>query len=400
MTSLEAILAAALTAVCLALSPAPAGAAGAGAAEAATMPDYPPDRGRLDSLLRGKYLDCHAHTAGIGAKGSGCYVGKGLRESWKFPIYLKAFGVTEEELETLGDGIVMERLSARLAESKTVGAAVVLALDGPLDSVGDLDSARTELYVPNDFVAREVRKYPNLLFGASINPLRKDALDRLRKAKADGAVLVKWLPSIQLFDPADTSLVPFYLELKALGLPLLTHTGKESSFHSAKDEYCDPRRLELPVSLGVIVIAAHVATPGKSEGEDNSERLMAMMPRHPTLYSEISSLTQINKIGRLPKILPRVEVKGRLLFGTDYPLIRTSLVSPYYFLHRIGWKQAREVGAIDNPWDRDVALKKALGVPEEIFRLSADMLLKDWGKAPTVAASPDSGAAIGNSGRF
>jgi hypothetical protein len=385
-------------ALALALAAAVA-AAGAGAAESGHAPDYPPDRARIDSLLRGKYLDCHAHTAGIGAGGSGCYVGKGLRESWKFPVYLEAFGVTEKELETLGDGIVMERLSARLAESRTVGAAVVLALDGPLDSAGNLDSSRTELYVPNDFVSREVRKYPNLLFGASINPLRKDAVDRLRKAKADGAVLVKWLPSIQLFDPADTNLVPFYLELKALGLPLLTHSGKESSFHSAKDEFCDPRRLELPVLLGVTVIAAHVATPGKSEGEDNSERLMAMMPHHPSLYSEISSLTQINKIGRLPEILPRTEVKGRLLFGTDYPLIRTKLVSPYYFLHRIGWKRARAVGAIDNPWDRDVALKKALGAPEEIFLLSAELLLKDWGRSRGLSASPAKEAAEVESGR-
>lgn len=349
--------------------------------------DYPPDRARIDSLLRGKYLDGHAHAAGIGAGGSGCYVGRGLRESWKFPVYLEAFGVTEAELEARGDGLVLERLSARLAESRTVGAAVVLALDGPLDSAGGLDSARTELYVPNDFVAREVRKYPNLLFGASINPLRKDALERLRKAKADGAVLVKWLPSIQLFDPADTALTPFYLELKALGLPLLTHTGKEGSFRSARDEFCDPRRLELAARLGVTVIAAHAATPGRSEGEDNSERLLAMMPGHPTLYSEISSLTQINKIGRLPRILPRTEAKGRLLYGTDYPLIRTRLVSPYYFLHRIGWKQARAVGAIENPWDRDVALKKALGTPEEIFLLSAEVLLKDWGRPSGAAAS-------------
>lgn len=336
------------------------------------------DRARKDSLralLKGRYLDCHAHTAGIGAGGSGCYVGKGLRNSWKFPIYLKSFLVSEEELVKHGDGLVMERLSAKLAQSATVGAAVVLALDGPVDSLGNLDSARTELYVPGDFVAREVRKHPNLLYGASVNPKRPDAIDRLRRAKADGAVLVKWLPSIMHFDPADTTLVPYYLALKELDLPLLTHAGKESSFHSANDVLCDPKRLMLPVLLGVKVIVAHAATPGENEGQENHERLMPMFQGHPNLYADISSLTQINKLFLLPRIVPRPEAQGRLIFGSDWPLINTALVSSWYYMHKLGFREIRGISAIENPWDRSVALKKALGVPEEVFRRTEQVLL-------------------------
>lgn len=334
-------------------------------------------RAKVRALLNGKYLDCHAHTAGIGAGGSGIYVGRSLRESWKFDIYLKAFLVSEEELDRHGDGLVMERLSARLAESRTVGAAVVLALDGPVDSAGNLDSARTELYVPGDFVARETRKYPNLLYGASINPKRPDAVARLRQAKADGAVLVKWLPSIMHFDPSDTAFAPFYLALKELDLPLLTHAGKESSFHSATDSLCDPRRLQLPILLGVKVIVAHVATPGKNHGEQNHERLLSMFAGNPNLYSDISSLTQINKLSLLQKILPRPEAGGRLVFGSDWPLINTALVSSWYYVHKLGLGKVREISSIDNPWDRSVALKKALGVPEDVFRRTETVLLGD-----------------------
>lgn len=341
---------------------------------AAALPVESP-RARIGAALKGKYLDCHVHTAGIGSHGSGCYVGKGLRGSWKFSIYLKSFLVTEDELKQHGDGLVMERVSALLAKSKTVGAAVILALDGPVDSAGNLDSARTELYVPNDFVAREVRKYPNLLFGASINPKRPDAIARLRKAKADGAVLVKWLPPIMHFDPADTTLVPFYLVLKELGLPLLTHAGKESAFNSANEAYGDPKRLELAALLGVTVIAAHVATPGENEGVDNHERLMTLFPKHPTLYADISSLTQINKLFLLPRILPRAEVEGRLIFGSDFPLINTKLVSSWYYLHKLSFKQVREISAVENPWDRSVTLKKALGVQEDVFRRTEELLL-------------------------
>ncbi len=325
--------------------------------------------------LHGKYLDCHAHTAGIGAKGSGCFISPKLRSSYKFPIYLKAFGVDEKELAQKGDSLLPNRISARLAESKTVGAAVLLALDGVVDSAGDMDTARTQIYLPDAFIAAETRKHGNLLFGASVNPRRKDALERLRRDKADGAVLVKWIPSIMDIDPADSANIPFYLAMKESGLPLLTHTGTENSFLGARDSLCDPFRLELPLNLGVTVIAAHVGTPGKSHGQENMERALIMTAKHANLYADISSLTQINKFGYLQKILPRKEVRGRLLYGTDFPLIETALVSPFYYTWRAPFSKLRAAARESNPWDRDVALKKALGVPEDVFTRSALLLL-------------------------
>lgn len=325
--------------------------------------------------LNGKYLDCHVHTAGLGNTGSGCFIARELRESYKFPIYLKAFGVKEKELMELGDGIIMDRISAKLSESKSVGAAVILALDGVYDSGGSLDSARTQMYIPNAFVAVETRKHANLRFGASVNPRRKDALAELEKAKADGALLVKWIPSIMDIDPADSALIPFYRSMKVLGLPLLTHTGTENSFLKANDSLCDPFRLELPLSLGLTVIAAHVGTPGKIHGQENMERALIMMTRFPNLYADISSLTQLNKLGYMKRILPRMETEGRLIFGTDFPLIETALVSPWYYLWRAPFKSLRAAAREKNPWDRDVALKKALGVSEAIFSRSAEILL-------------------------
>jgi predicted TIM-barrel fold metal-dependent hydrolase len=328
----------------------------------------------IDSLLKGKYLDCHCHTAGIGA-GSGCFISRKFRKSFKYPIYLKAFGVTEKELRDSGDALIMDRISRKISQSEHVGAAVILALDGVVDSQGRLDTARSQLYVPNDFVARETRRHPNLLFGASINPLRKDALAELTLAKVQGAVLVKWLPSIMEFDPADSALIPFYRALKELDLPLLTHTGTENSFLHAKDEFCDPMRLELPLKLGVTVIAAHVGTPGETGGEKNMERALRLLGRYPNFYADISSLTQVNKLASLARILPRPEAKGKLIFGTDFPLTETLLVSPYFQACKLSFKRLRAIAKLENSWDRDVELKKALGVPEEVFTLSAELLL-------------------------
>ncbi len=65
-------------------------------------------------------IDIHCHGAGIGAGGSGCLVAPRLRRSWKFRYYLKAFGVTSDELQREGDMLVLRRLSERLAASQLV----------------------------------------------------------------------------------------------------------------------------------------------------------------------------------------------------------------------------------------------------------------------------------------
>ena len=276
------------------------------------------------------YLDMHVHTAGIGAGGSGAFVGDEMRSDLRFRFYLHAFGVSEEELETEGDGLVIQRISAEVAESEQVARAVILAMDGVVAD-GELDREATQYYVPNDFVAAEVKRYDNLCFGASVNPHRHDALARLEQAKTDGALLVKWIPNVMHFDPADPAIEAFYRKLIELDLPLLSHAGNEQAFADARNDLGDPRRLAFPLSLGVTVIAAHIATTGKSEGEDNFERILPMFDEFPNLYSEISSLTQINKRNYLKRALKVPGLEGRLLYGTDYPLaVLPFLVSSFY----------------------------------------------------------------------
>ena len=319
------------------------------------------------------YLDMHVHTAGIGAGGSGAFVGAEMRGNLRFHLYLRAFAVTEEELKAEGDGLVIRKISAKVAESEQVARAVILAMDGVVAD-GELDREATQYYVPNDFVAAEVKRYENLCYGASVNPLRHDALARLEQAHKDGALLVKWIPNVMHFDPADPAIEPFYRKLIELDLPLLSHAGKEQAFADARDDLGDPRRLAFPLSLGVTVIAAHIATTGESEGEDNFERILPMFDEYPNLYSEISSLTQINKRNYLKRALDVPGLDRRLLYGTDYPLQFFPLVSSAWHLRHIGAGAARRVGSIRNRWDRDVALKRAIGTPEHVFARSADLL--------------------------
>jgi predicted TIM-barrel fold metal-dependent hydrolase len=261
-----------------------------------------------------------------------------------------------------------------LGQSRHVGRAVALALDGAVDDRGNLDTARTEFYIPNEFVAALAERHANLLFGASVNPCRPDALARLDRAAADHAVLVKWLPSIQLIDPADARLAPFYRRMVELRLPLLTHTGAEHSFTWSRDEFADPARLRLPLSLGVTVIAAHAAWPGRHDGERDVDRLASLMQEYPNLYADISSLTQLNKLGALREVLRRPEFRGRLVYGTDFPLINMPIVSPWFFPLDLSLRQRWQISRIKNPWDRDVALKQALGVPADVFTRAENLL--------------------------
>lgn len=319
-------------------------------------------------------VDLHVHAAGIGAGDSGAFINAEMADSYKFGIYLWAMGVTEEELAAEGDQVLLRKLSARIEAAERVSDAVILAMDGALRADGNIDRDRTQLYVPNDYLSRELAQYPNLHFGASINPTRIDAIERLEQVVADGAVLLKWIPNIMHFDPADRALTPFYQRMAQLGLPLLSHAGQERAFANANDLWGDPQRLALPLSLGVTVIAAHIATTGETDGVANFERILPMLREYPNLYVDISSLTQVNKLNYLARALQEVDLHRRMVYGSDWPLQFFPLVSPLFHLDQITLADAKAVSAAASPWDRDVILKEQMGVPAEVFARSRTLL--------------------------
>lgn len=289
-----------------------------------------------------------------------------MLNSWKFKIYLRFLGVTVKEMRERGDGIVADRVSAEIAASKTTAKAVVLALDGAMKD-GELDKEATEIYIPNEIVAKEAVRHPNLLFGASINPYRKDALQRLLWAKRHGAVLIKWIPSVMRIDPADHAIEHFYKKLVEYKLPLLVHSGYERTFTRSADQLCDPTRLEYPLSLGVTVIAAHMASTGRSQGQENFKRLLPLFVKYPNLYGDISATTQFNRIGFLRKMLQYPDLRGRVVYGTDWPLQYFPVVWSWYHLDSLSPHTAHKISKIKNTWDRDIRLKQALGLWPETF---------------------------------
>ena len=321
-----------------------------------------------DTLEEAHIIDWHVHVAGLGFGDSGNFVNDEMRNNFRFKFFLSWMDVTEKELEENGDQILVKKLNDKIAQSKYIDQAIVLAMDGVIDETSKtLDRNKTQVYIANEYVASQTAKYPNLLFGASINPNRENNVALLEEVHRQGAVLIKWIPNIMYIDPSDEKFIPFYKRMAELKIPLLTHTGMEKSFANAKDEYADPRLLELPLKCGVTVIAAHIATTGESDGQDNFERILPMFDEFPNLYTDISSLTQLNKRGYLAKALKHPRLTERMIYGTDWPLQSFPLVSPWYHVNHIGIKNAWRVSRFKNKWDRDIKLKEAFGVPHTAF---------------------------------
>jgi hypothetical protein len=344
-------------------------------------PDLPADK---------SVIDVHAHVAGLGRGCDDCFVAPSLRDSYKFGWYLRAFGTSAEEMEAQGDAVVVARLRAHIQTSRWVSSAVLLALDGVIDAQGQLDLNQTQVYIPNAYIL-ELSKQKEFLFGASINPYRSDALQCLRRVAAEGAVLMKWIPAIMHIDPADPRLDEFYSELVKLEMPLLVHVGDQNAFHHAHNALGDPVRLRRPLDLGVKVIAAHIATTGENDGEENFTRLLSMFADYPNLYTEISSLTQVNKLGYLKRALSHGKLDTRMLHGSDWPLQFFPLVWAGWHVRSAPFAELRYAASLDNPLDQDIALKSALGVPAAVFERSATYLREN-----TVAPLPSGDNATTN----
>ena len=94
---------------------------------------------------------------------------------------------------------------------------------------------------------------------------------------------------------------------------------------------------------------------------------MPLFEKYPNLYTDISSLTQINKLGFLVRALDNPRLVERMVFGTDWPLQFFPLVSPWYQIKHVLPGELKAIQRIDNQWDRDVALKRVGEMLQEVF---------------------------------
>jgi predicted TIM-barrel fold metal-dependent hydrolase len=303
-------------------------------------------------------IDVHVHLAALPTPANSCRLSARMRKRplVRYLAWQNGYDLDDAEETNLK---YIERLIDELSRSRQVEQAVLLALDGVYDAQGKLDEGLTDFLVSNDCLFEAVSADPRFLAGVSINPARRDALDELSRCAEKGAVLVKVLANVQCFDPAEHRFAPFYRKMAELGLPFLSHVGREYSLHAKDQSLGDPQRLRLALDEGVTVIAAHACSHGIFLYERYLKTMLDLVRRYPRFYMDTSALTIPNRVGMLFKIRKYPELFDRLVFGTDYPVP----VYPYPCLGTLSWNGYRRARAADNRFDRHARVLETLGIP-------------------------------------
>ena len=176
-----------------------------------------------------KIIDIHMHVGLIGDKWpemgrmSACY-----RQQLTYKIFLLYAGISPDDAcdQALWDKTVDTLNSCDLDH------VVCLALDPVYDGGGVRREEASHVWVDNAFVIKLKKAVgPKVLFGASVHPYAPDFRERTAQCIADGAVLMKWLPSAQQFtlsDPRARNALEFLATARnGKPLPLLLHCGME-----------------------------------------------------------------------------------------------------------------------------------------------------------------------------
>jgi hypothetical protein len=317
-------------------------------------------------------IDFHLHLAGNGCCNSKIILGQKFQKGTVFKALKFLQGITPEQLMTDIDELWLKRICTFLESNEHVSEVVGLCLDMPHTESGEPILENTQLHVPNSWgVHAHTFSRGRILFGASVHPYRKDALEELQKVYAKGAFLIKWLPSMMGIDPASEKCDPFYAALREMKLPLLSHTDREYTFKALGDSWKDKNdvlRLRRPLSQGVTVIAAHAGTPSQMED------LEKLATEFPNLYADSSAIISTTRARSAPALLQRIKnsvLKERILFGTDWPIPPV----PLLIADHLGLQKAHQLQFIKNPFERDVAIKAELGLSVEDFKKNQHRLL-------------------------
>jgi predicted TIM-barrel fold metal-dependent hydrolase len=344
-------------------------------------------------------LDYHTHIAGLGNGTNGTFVNPKLR-SWlhpvhkiRFKIYLSAAVVNDVER---ADAQIVDRVTRLIKNIEGHGKHRLLAFDKNYRRDGATNLAKTEFYVPNDYVFDLAAEYPDLFEPViSVNPYRLHALNELERGAQRGARMVKWLPNAMGIDPSDVLCDPFYRKMKELNLVLLSHGGEEKAVPAEDDQRLgNPLLLRRALDHGVKVIIAHCAGLGDNKDLDDPKRprvpnfelflrLMSEKQYEGLLFADISAMTQYNRIGwPLTTILQRDDLHERLVNGSDYPLPAVNLLIRTSALVKRGYINSDERTWLNeiydyNPLLFDFVLKRTMKLPGTQKRLPAKVFMRN-----------------------
>lgn len=286
------------------------------------------------------------------------------------PVVKAQAGILQSSQKLGVDQAYEEKLIELINES-SLDAVLLLAMDYPYSEDGDCLQAKAKFYVPNDHILSLAQADPQLIPACSIHPARTDAIEELERCADAGAKVLKLLPNCHNVNCSDPRYRPFWEKLAGYNMPFLAHTGGEFSVPVLNASYADPRILRLPLSCGVKVIAAHGAGKSGILDPDYTRDLLKMMDEFPNLFTDNSALASPNR-WRTIKPLLAPKVQARVTHGSDFPIPSGGLGPWMGGLLKTGdYMTSRK---INNPLERDVFIKQAVGFEENTFSRLAELI--------------------------
>jgi predicted TIM-barrel fold metal-dependent hydrolase len=189
----------------------------------------------------------------------------------------------------------------------------------------DAERATGRPGVSNERIAAIVRDHPDVFTGfASVDPLRPDVVDRMRRARDLGLAGFKIHPSMQGFDPAEAGADAFFAEADRLGLPILSHAGTSGVGAG------------MPGGQGIRLEPAH---PLRLDGRAADHPRLRFLLAHVGWPWHLDALAMalhkrnvfIDIFGWKYRYLPpevlremRTRLRRQFCFGTDYPMFEVA----------------------------------------------------------------------------
>ena len=309
-------------------------------------------------------VDCHVHVSAFCLPNGS--MSQRILRSGAFRFIRWRLGVKGED--QAAERQIAASLIAHIERTEQLDAAVVLAFDAVYGRDGQRDEGRTHLYVSNDYVIDLAKRNRKVLFGPSVHPYRKDAVAEIERCIAAGAVLLKWLPIVQDFDPSDERCIPVYEALAHYKLPLLSHTGGEKSLPTLNPHVADPLLLVPALRRGVTVIAAHCGTRSSRNETDFLPHFCQLAREYENCYGDTAALNLPTRSYAYPTLLSDPHLRAKLVHGSDWPIPAIPPISQLHIADALSMLREK------NWMRRDVLIKQRLGLGPDYWHRAATLL--------------------------
>jgi hypothetical protein len=168
--------------------------------------------------------------------------------------------------------------------------------------------------------------------------------------------------------------------VRELGMPLLAHTGGELSLPTTEAGLADPWILVPVLEEGVTVIAAHAGTSSQYFDRNFMTETAELLRRFPNLFVDNSGMNTPIRSRHFKRFLGE-EFRGRIVHGSDLPIAISALWARLRGM--ISGADYRAAKGEKNLLERDVLIKKALGIEEETFGLLGKLLRRSGDESKT-----------------